>query len=69
MSLPCDKMYALRHGVTGRIWFPCPGWWLFKSVAGMQKCWETLHEAELVSSEFREHKIIVIKLIEAEENT
>lgn len=65
-KLPADKMYALRHGVTGRIWHPCQGWWLFRSVQGMQKCWETLKDAGLISSEFREHKVIVIKLVETE---
>lgn len=64
MSLPDDKMYALRHGATGRIWFPCRGWWLFKSVAGMRRCWDTLKEAGLLNSEFSEHKIVTIRLQE-----
>ncbi len=64
MSLPANKMYALRHGITGKIWFPCEGWWLFGSVRGMQKCWEAQREAEIVGSKFSEHRVIVIKLVE-----
>jgi len=63
--LPANQMYALRHGITGKIWFPCRGWWLFTSVSGMQKCWETLKDADIVGSEFSEHKIIVVKLTES----
>ncbi len=64
MSLPVDKMYALRHGATGKIWHPCEGWWLFKSVRGMEKAWTQAKEAGLVESNFPEHKVIVIKLVE-----
>jgi hypothetical protein len=66
MSLPANKMYALRHGVTGKIWLPCgpDGFWLFKSPYSLEQAWTTLKEAGLVSSEFSEHKIIVIELVE-----
>ncbi len=58
-------MYALRHGVTGRIWEIAPGGlWLFKSPKSMEKAWKTAKKAGLVSSEFGQHKVIVIKLLE-----
>lgn len=65
MTLPVNQMYALRHKVTGRIWEVCPGGlWLFNSPRSMEKAWDTAKECGFVSSEFREHKIIVIKLVE-----
>lgn len=64
MSLPDDKMYALRHGITGKIWCPCEGWWLFKSVRSMEKCWNTLKKTGIVTSNFSEHKIVTVELQE-----
>jgi hypothetical protein len=66
MSLPTDKMYALRHGVSGKIWLPCGpgGFWLFRSPYSLEQAWNTMKEAGVVSSEFSCHKVIVIKLVE-----
>ena len=64
MSLPADKMYALRHGVTGKVWQVCEGFWLFDSPGSLKAAWETAKTCGLVSSEFREHHVITVKLIE-----
>ena len=63
-DLPYDKMYALRHGITGRIWSVCEGWWMFKSVADMERTWNAMKKCGRVSSEFQEHTVITIKLTE-----
>ena len=64
MDLPTDKMYALRHGITGKIWQVCEGLWLFNTPTSLEKAWNTAKKVGLVGSEFREHKIVVIKLTE-----
>lgn len=65
-SLPTDKMYALRHGITGKIWEPAGsgGLWLFQSPGSLKKAWETAKDCGLVSSEFSDHAIITINLFE-----
>ncbi len=66
MSLPINKMYALRHGITGKVWTPCgpDGLWLFESPARLEKTWNNLKKVGLVSSEFREHRVITVELVE-----
>jgi len=63
-NLPVDKMLALRHGVTGRIWFhgAC---WLWTSIRQLQKVWDEAKEVELVQGNLRDHKIVTIHLKEA----
>jgi len=63
-ELPTNKMYALRHGITGKIWQVCEGFWLFKSPGSVQRAWTTAKKCGLVSSEFREHRVITIKLVD-----
>lgn len=64
--LPADKMYALRHGTTGKIWLPCGpnGFWLFKTSHSLETCWNNLKKCGLVTSEFHEHKVVTIHLTE-----
>lgn len=64
-DLPADKMYALRHGITGKVWQVCEGFWLFKSVGSMERAWTAAKKCGLVLSEFRDHRVITIELVEA----
>jgi hypothetical protein len=65
-DLPYTKMYALRHGQTNRIWQVCEGWWLFKSVADMERTWNEMKKCGRVGSEFHAHKVVTIKLVETQ---
>lgn len=58
-DLPAYKLYALRHGITGRVWEAWPGFWLFKSPKSLEQAWAEMKKAGLVKSEFHEHKIII----------
>jgi hypothetical protein len=66
-TLPQTRKYALRHGTTGRIWECCPGLWLFKSPKCLETAWKTAKKCGLVNSEFSEHVIVVIMLVESQE--
>ena len=63
-ELPQNKMLAVRHGVTGRIWMhgAC---WLWKTRGQLQKVWDEAKEVELVQGNLRDHKVVTIILKEA----
>lgn len=61
--MPSDRLYALRHGVTGKIWQTCSGGrWLWNCRADIKRSWDILKDAGLVSSEFEEHVVVEIGL-------
>jgi len=65
-KLPQSVMYALRHGVSGKIWVQNEGGrWLWPSVDSLRKSWDAMQQAGLVGTDFREHKVVTIKLMEA----
>lgn len=63
IDLPCTKMLAVRHGVTGRIWKhgEC---WLWPCLGELRKVWDEAKEVELVQGNLRDHKVVIIHLTE-----
>lgn len=61
-QLPTTKMYALVHGVTGRIWERPGGRWLFHTVESMKLSWDIYKEAGLVNSEFEDHRVVELDI-------
>jgi len=62
-DLPATRMYALRHGQTGKIWsVSAGGRWLWSSPNEMKKSWNILKEVGLVSSEFEAHEVVIVEL-------
>lgn len=60
-------MYALRHGATGRVFQSCQGGrWLWPSVRAMKRSWEILRKAGIMQSEFEEHRVVEIRLLESD---
>ena len=64
MTLPSNKMYALRHGVSKKVWIADGGKWLWNSVQELTKAWNSLKSLGLVESNIKEHRIVTIKLEE-----
>jgi len=64
MTLPTSKMYAVRHGVTNRIWNLGGNMWLWRSIRDIRGAWKDAKECGLVEGELRDHKIVTIKLEE-----
>jgi len=66
MTLPLNRMFAVRHGVTNKIWSMdgtgCM--WLWKSRKAIRDAWKDAKECGLVQGELRDHKIVTIRLVE-----
>ena len=63
MTLPTGRMYAVRHGVTGRVW-SFGLMWLWPSRKALRDTWKAAKECGLVEGELREHNVVIIKLEE-----
>ena len=66
MTLPQNKMYALRHGVNGRIWRLEGVRWLWDSPTQLTEAWNDMKVLGLLESDINEHKIVTILLEETQ---
>lgn len=66
LSLPRNKMYAVRHGVTNKIWsMDGHGYmWLWPSVQSIRDAWKDAKEVGLVKGDLTDHHIVTIELME-----
>ena len=62
-DMPYDKLYAVRHGQTGKMW-AMGAIWHWSSLKALQDCWELAQEVELVKGNLRDHEIVEIHLTE-----
>ena len=62
-SLPYDKLYAVRHGQTDKIWM-MGAMWTWASPKALQEAWTLAKECGLVEGNLKDHKIIEIGLVE-----
>jgi len=62
-DLPHDRLYAVRHGQTGKIW-TLGAMWYWPSLRALQKAWKEAKEWQLVKGNLSDHKIVEIQLIE-----
>ncbi len=62
-DIPYDRLYAVRHGQTGRLW-TLGAMWHWGSRRALQDAWDLALEHELVKGNLRDHTIIEIGLVE-----
>jgi len=64
-SLPHNKLYAVRHGQTGKVW-TMGAVWYWTSHKALQEAWTLAKEHDMVKGNLRDHRIITIGLVEHE---
>lgn len=62
--LPHNRLYAVRHGQTGKLWV-LGAMWHWSSPRALQDAWKLAREHDLVKGDLRDHRIIEIHLREA----
>lgn len=64
-NLPTDKLYAVRHGQTGKLWV-LGAMWHWSSRGALQEAWTLAMEHGLVKGRLTDHTVIEIGLVEHE---